>query len=313
MLLLHRGDGFDANFFYHSGVDIDNSFLLVDGRKKTLFVSRLNESLARACFHGKVVVFDDAFAALSRFIKRKTVFFDDSSLSARAAERLEKVCRLKDYSLTLLRMRAVKSKDELSKTRRAVKYTKEILHSLDLKSAKTELGVKKQLLLSTLELGLEPAFEPIVATDRNSSYPHYSPGNKKLGSLVLVDYGVRYGHYCADLSRCFILDGDRKKKTQYEKLQEVFHSLLDVLPEMQTGQNLALEAEKLMQKACFPKMIHSIGHGIGLDIHELPRLSKKYEDKLNGSTIALEPAFYLEKYGMRYEETVHVGKKATIL
>lgn len=314
MLLLHSGEGFNPDFYYHSGLEVDNSFLLLHGARRIIFVPKMNESLARSRFSGRVVAYEDAFASLSGYIKGKKVLFDGRSLSARSAEKLGKLCRLKDCSEELLRMRAVKRKDEVSLICRAVRHTKDLFASLDFKKAKTELDVKKQLLLSTLELGLEPAFDPIVATDRNSAYPHYNPGNKKLGSLVLVDYGVRYRHYCADVTRCFILDGDGEKKKHYERLQGVFHSLLDALPDMKTGNEVAGLADRLLEKENFPKLFHSIGHGVGLAVHEYPRLSLRYKDCISGSVCAIEPAFYLDRYGMRYEDVVYFdGKRARIL
>lgn len=313
-ILLYRGEQFDSNFYYHAGVDIDHSFLLVETGRKTLFVSKLNESLARASFQGHVVLYDDIFAELSKYLKNKTILFDGASVSSKMAERLRKLCKLKDHSIELLRLRAMKKKNEVRKIQRAVIHTKNIFDSLDFKSAKTELDLKKQILLATIELGLEPAFEPIVSTDKNTSYPHYSAGNKKLGSLVLVDYGVKYEHYCSDLTRCFILDGDKKKKKQYETLKSICHSIADALPDMQYGKDIANLSAKLIENSGFPKMIHSIGHGVGLDIHELPRLGVKSEDRIAQSILAIEPAFYLKLYGMRYEETLYFdGRKARIL
>ncbi|MFH0737118.1 MAG: Xaa-Pro peptidase family protein [Candidatus Micrarchaeota archaeon] len=314
MILLYRGEGFDADFYHHSRVDIDHCFFLSDGGRRILFVPKMNEAIARASFRGKVVVYKDAVEALSPFTKRKTVLFDGSSMSARMAKKIGKICRLKDDSQGLLKMRAQKTPDEVSHIRRAVRETKDIFDSLDLESAKTELDLQKQLLSMTLERGLEPAFEPIVASGHNSSFPHYRAGMKKLGGLVLVDYGVRYRHYCADLTRCFILDGDRKKKERYERLQGICHFLADSLPSLGTGKDVAALAEDLMAKAGFPKMIHSIGHGIGLDVHELPSLNRKSEDPLSKAAMAIEPAFYLKGYGMRYEETVwNDGKRARVL
>ncbi|MEW6035534.1 MAG: M24 family metallopeptidase [Candidatus Micrarchaeota archaeon] len=314
MLLLYRGDNFDSNFFHHSGVDIDHSFFLEDGRRRILLTSGMNEAIARRQFRGKVVVYSDAIKTLSKFIRRRTVSYDASSVSARLASRIGKACRLKDCSQELIIGRARKRPDEAAKMRRAVRLTKDIFDSLDLRGAKTELDVHAQLMRQTFGMGIEPAFEPIVATDANTSFPHYRAGKKRLGSLVLVDYGVRYGHYCADLTRCFILDNDRKKTEQYEKLQDICWFLADSLPSLGTGKEVAKLAGDLVAKAGFPKMIHSIGHGVGLDVHEFPRLSEKFEDKLAGSVVALEPAFYLKRYGMRYEETVWTdGKRARIL
>jgi Xaa-Pro dipeptidase len=313
-ILLYRGESFDANFYHHCGLDMDHSFLVVEGAKKTLLVPRMNESLAKASFRGRVAVYTDAMKELAGFIGKRTVLIDGSSISAAMASHLKRFCRLKDYSQGLLLTRAKKRSDEAGCVGLAARYTKEIIASLDFRKAKTELDIKKQLLLATFELGFEPAFDPIVATGRNTSYPHYRGGNRKLDPLVLVDYGVRYRHYCADITRCFILDGDRKKKEQYERLQDVCHFLADALPGLERGKDVARLAEELMARAGFPKMLHSIGHGVGLDIHELPSLGKKSQDKLAGATLAIEPAFYLKDYGMRYEETVWFdGRRTRIL
>jgi len=315
MLLLYRGENFDPNFYYHSGVDIDHSFLLSSGKKRILLTSKMNESLARSSFRGKVLVYTDAFELIKKLAGRKKVSADMLSLSARMAKRLGKVCHLKDASMELLSERARKKPEEVSCIRKAVRHTREVFDSLDFKKAKTELDLKKQILLATLEKGLEQAFEPIVATDRNSSFPHYRASNKKLGSLVLVDYGVKYEHYCSDLTRCFILGRDKRKESEYERLQDVCNSIVDALPELKKGKDVAKFAGKAIARQKFSEMIHSIGHGVGLEIHENPRLGAKSDDKIAGTVLAIEPAFYFpNKYGMRYEETVWFdGKRARIL
>lgn len=313
MLLLHRGESFNANFYYHSGVDIDNSFLLASGRRKALITNTLNAALARDSFQGKVIVAQQPLDEAAKRL-RGAALYDAASMSARLAEKLGRRCRLKDYSAELLSMRARKRPDEVAKIRRAVRETKEIIRSLDFGRAKTESGVRKQLLVAAAERGLEPAFDPIVSSGANTAYPHYRCGNARLRSHVMVDFGVRWGHYCADITRCFILDGNRRKKEEYGKLRSVCHSVIDALPELRTGRAVAAFAAKEMEKAGFPQMIHSIGHGVGLDIHEFPRLGAKYLDATGGAAMAIEPAFYGKRYGMRYEETVHFnGKKATIL
>ena len=314
MLLLYNGEHLDSNFYYHSGCEVDHCFLLTGGKAKTLFVPKMNESLAKAHFRGKVVVYEDALKSLAPYIKNKKVLADFRSINALMAKRLSRFCRLKDHSPELVAMRRAKRKDEVAKVAKAAGYTHQIMDSLDFSKARTELGLKKQILIATMELGLEPAFEPIVSTDRNTAYPHSTPTSKKLGSLVMIDYGVKYQHYCSDITRCFIRHGDRKKKEQYEQLRDVCHSLIDSLPDMKRGRDVAKECESLMMRAGFPKMIHAPGHGVGLDIHELPSLRPKSVCPLAGTMMAIEPAFYLKGYGMRYEETVYFdGKKARIL
>lgn len=313
-LLLYRGESFDPNFFYHSGVDIDHAFYLKSG-SEYLFVPKLNEAYANKHFRGKVITYQDPFFEISKYSKprRSLMHCDFSSISAAMAGRLSGISRISDYSKQLAKMRMRKKPDEISSIRKAARMTREIFASLDFSKAKTELDLEKQIRLMTAEMGLEPAFPPIVATDSSTAFPHYYAGKKKLGSLVMVDYGVRCRHYCSDLTRCFILDGDRKKKQEYEKLQGLFHSIIDKIPEQETGGQLARVSASLVEKAGFPKMIHSIGHGVGLEVHELPRLSTKSKEPIAGSVLAIEPAFY-KSYGMRFEETVYYdGKKVRIL
>jgi Xaa-Pro aminopeptidase len=314
MLLLYRGEDFNANFFHAGGVDIDHSFLLIGGGRKTILVSKMNEAIARAQFRGRVIVYSDAMKSLSKSLRGRTVNFDASSISCRMASHIKKFCKLSDYSQELLRARSLKTRAEAALVRRAVKETKDIFDSLDFKAAKTENGLHKQLLLLTLERGLEPAFTPIVSSGANTAYPHYTASSKKLGPLIMIDYGVRYKHYCADITRCFIRDNDLKKKEQYERLQDICYFMADALPGLECGKDAAILAQELITQAGFPKMPHAIGHGVGLDIHEFPRLGLKSDDRIAGATLAIEPAFYLKRYGMRFEETVWFdGRKVRIL
>ena len=314
MLLLYQGEAPDANFRYHAGVDIDHAFLLEGDKKKTLLVHKMNAEIAKATFRGKVVVYQDAIAELSKLLRGRTILYDSFSMSAHLAHKLARFGRLKDHSEELAKMRMVKRPDEVSKISKAAKATKEIIDSLEIDRGMSELEIKKQLLIGTFERGLDLAFDPIVAADQNTSYPHYRGGRKRIGSLLLVDFGVKYEGYCSDITRCFILGGDRKKKEQYEKLQDICWFLADSLPQMRKGKEVSALANDLMAKAGFPKLIHSIGHGVGLEVHEHPGLGPKSKDPIAKAAMAIEPAFYLPRYGMRYEETVYNdGKKARVL
>ena len=311
-MLLYRGETFNPNFFYFSGMDTDHSFYLKG--KNMLFVPALNGELAKKTFGGRVVVYRDPFKELKKHVKGKTLRSDFSSLNLRLATRLKRFCHLKDYTEEMFEIRAKKKKPEISNIKKAARLTREIFGMLDFKNAKTELDIERQLRVATAELGLEPAFDPIVATDSSSSFPHYFAKRKKLGSMVLIDYGLRFNHYCSDLTRCFFLDKDKKKMSEYEKLQDICHTICDELPSLRNGRQVAELSARLIERAGFPKPPHAIGHGVGLNIHEYPRLSSKWTDNIKGTVMAIEPAFYLKRYGMRFEQTIHFdGKKARVL
>ncbi len=314
-ILLYRGESFNANFYYYSKVDVDYAFLLSDKDRQTLFVPRLNEALAREQFDGKVIVYEKWDEALKKELKGKRIFIDGAAISMRLFEKLSKFCKPTDASEKIAASRAVKNNEEVAKIARAAKITKEIFDSIDFSKMRTELDVKRFLLRETLEQNVEPAFEPIVATDRNASFPHYRAGNVKLGNMVLIDYAVKYEYYCADLTRCFFLNNSQENKkyeAQYESLKEITNKIVANLKRFKTGKEVALYSEKLMKEYKLPAMIHSVGHGIGLEVHEAPRLGKKSKDKIANTTLAIEPAVYFKDYGLRYEETVD-AKNARVL
>ena len=302
-ILLYRGEHFDSNFFYSSGVDLDHSFFLSNPR--VLFVPKLNFTLARRLFSGRVIAYSNVSEVLGKFIRKKQIRMlgtDFRSLPVSAYKKLSKLARLKDYSEQFLLVRAKKRKNEISKIRKAVQFSKKIFSELEsrIHHMKTESDVRSFLLTRTLELGLEPAFEPITASGSNSRFPHYQSGNNaKLHDMVLVDYGVRYEHYCSDLTRCFFLKHGTKAEKTYLVMQEMFADIIDNFPDFVSGKGLAVFTEKLYAKHSLPLPPHSIGHGIGLDVHEYPRLSKRYKDLLVGTTMAIEPSAYFNSFEKR--------------
>ena len=316
VLFLYRGENFDADFYYFSGVDIDHAFFVQKGEERFLLVPKMNEALARKSFSGKVIACTDFVGELKKIVRGK-MLVNSHSISASLYQKLSKYFRLEDASAMIYEKRMKKKNHELACVSKAARITKEIFNSIDFSRCKTELEVKKYLLRETLERGLEQAFEPIVATDKNSSYPHYKSGDVKLGSIVLIDYGVRYKKYCSDLTRCFFLKNDnlaKEAKMNYDKLLLIFDEIMDNFPDFENGGDVAKFTKKLFVKYKLPSMIHSIGHGVGLDVHELPRLGEKSKDKLKNTILAIEPAVYFKGYGIRFEETVYFdGKRARVL
>jgi Xaa-Pro aminopeptidase len=310
--LLYRGEHFNANFFHYSGVDIDHSFLIVEGKHQTLLTPKMNLREAAATFKGTVIPYQDVFKELKKLL-RGNVGIDGMHVGFSITERLKKFCKPQDVSRELLVARMRKSESEISKIKNAVKETKGIFKSLKIKRGTTEAQIKRQLLLGTLERGLVPAFEPIVAADSNSSFPHYKTGHARVNEMVLVDYGVRYKNYCADITRCFFVKKDSKKREAYKKVQDIFDNTIEQLPKLKSAKELAAYSAKLFKKSKLPELPHAIGHGIGLEVHEFPRLGKKSTDKLAGSTFAIEPSAYFHDFGVRYENTVYFdGKKVEV-
>ncbi|MCP4648174.1 MAG: M24 family metallopeptidase [bacterium] len=314
--ILHRGEKFNANFFYQSGVDIDHSFLLISKERRVLLVSEMNKEYAESLFSGEVISYSkNPSESISKILKKSEVLgLDFRSLPSALYVRLSKdYKKTKDISEELAEARSMKGKKEISIMKKATKLSKTIIDAAGEHPESTEKETAKELILSTYSAGAGPAFKPIVSSGKHTSYPHSIPTKKKLSSPLLIDYGTRMDKYNSDITRCFLLSREQKKI--YNKLKRISSSLIDQIPNLETGAEFAKLAKVLYKKEGLQHPPHSIGHGIGLEVHEKPSFSLKSKDSLVGATFTIEPSVYFKgEYGLRHENVVYFdGKKATFL
>ena len=166
------------------------------------------------------------------------------------------------------------------------------------------------------------SFDPIVAINENSAKPHALPSKKKLNyqDLILVDAGLKYKRYCSDRTRTSPFSQEisfsKNQKFGSKKEQKIYDTVLKAQEEAIKRVKPGIKAKKVdqaarevIEKAGFGKFfIHSTGHGVGLDIHELPYISKTSEIILEENMIfTIEPGIYLPtKFGVRIEDMVRV-------
>lgn len=157
------------------------------------------------------------------------------------------------------------------------------------------------------------AFSPIVAFNEHSSQPHYdSKGNSPLrrGSLVLLDFGARVNGYCADMTRVVFVGKPKPEwVAAYTTVLASQQKVLDLLSSGERdGATLDAAAREVIAEADLPPYPHGLGHGVGLDIHEAPRLSVKKKEILeDGEVFSVEPGVYLPgRYGIRIEDLVRL-------
>lgn len=156
------------------------------------------------------------------------------------------------------------------------------------------------------------SFDTIVAFGENGSVPHHETGMRKLkfGDPVLIDFGCKFGGYCSDCTRTFLFGDDKK----HEEFKEIYahvltaHELVkEKLVAGMTGRaGDAIARDYLESKGLGKYFTHSLGHGIGLQIHEYPSLSPRGEDTIeNGMVFSDEPGVYLAgKIGIRIEDSL---------
>lgn len=214
------------------------------------------------------------------------------------------------------KLRMIKREDEIKNIRAAAKLTDQCF---DFILEKIKPGVTEGIIAWEIESfikthGSQLAFSPIVAFGKNSSMPHYQPAEScKLtaDSLILLDFGAKVNGYCSDMTRTvFIGKPETKWVTAYETVLAAQQKALECLtgpgPVTRSGTIADRLARKAIKKANFPTYSHSLGHGVGLDIHETPRLTIKKDQELKANmVVTVEPGIYIEgQYGVRIEDLI---------
>ncbi len=156
------------------------------------------------------------------------------------------------------------------------------------------------------------SFDTIIAFGEGSSVPHHRTGERKLkfGDVILMDFGCRYGGYCSDCTRTFLFGDDGKHedfKTAYSHVLRAHEAAKAGITCGMSGREADSVARSVLaQEGLAQYFTHSLGHGIGINIHEFPRLSPSSNDVLlNGMVFSDEPGIYLRgKFGIRIEDTV---------
>ncbi|MEM3625526.1 MAG: M24 family metallopeptidase [Candidatus Bilamarchaeaceae archaeon] len=312
-ILIYNGDTLNPNFYYYSKLGITHAFLILDGQKKTIITNVLNRGLKNG-FNGDFVIAEDIFEETKKRLGKK--FRVDSSIPLRIYKKICGKDFAEDATDELYKRRAKKTKKEISKIKKAVRFTLDIIEKFSRCENKSEKEIAEEIILETYKNGLEPAFLPIVATGKNASTPHALCTRKKIEDYVLIDYGVKYKKYCADVTRCYFFDTEKGKKLKekYETLKKISETIVEKCGKMKSSKEISEYYQMLNKKAGFPAPLHSIGHGIGLEVHEYPRFGKKYNDDIIQTTFTIEPGVYTKEYGLRYENTVyHDGKRIVVL
>ncbi len=159
------------------------------------------------------------------------------------------------------------------------------------------------------------AFETIVAFNEHSAFPHHIPEGKKLtkNSVALMDFGCSVGHYMSDFTRTTFFGKPTAEFTKiYKIVQEAQRAGIAAVREGVTAETIDTACRNVIRKYDYEKyFIHSTGHGVGLDIHELPYVGAGSKTVLkSGMIITVEPGIYLpKKFGVRIEDTLLVTKK----
>jgi Xaa-Pro aminopeptidase len=223
--------------------------------------------------------------------------------------------RLKPLAGVVETLRAVKTPEELAIIRRAVELNSEVFETClrRLGPGRTERGIADEIEFEMRRRGGEkPAFDTIVAAGRHSAYPHARPTLNLLtrNEFIIIDQGVILDGYSSDMTRTVVLGGlGREGRRVYEAVLEAQQAAIQAVRAGIPAATVDRQARMVLQKHGLEKaFVHSTGHGVGLEVHEPPRLGRGEKTRLeSGMVITIEPGVYLEGLGgVRIEDMVVV-------
>ncbi|RRS30048.1 MAG: X-Pro aminopeptidase [Epsilonproteobacteria bacterium (ex Lamellibrachia satsuma)] len=328
--------------YYECGYSCDNALYLRFG-KEAFFITDSRYTIdAKANVKGaKVVINGDLYGTAVELLKKakvKKVVFDPKEWSVAGFERvsnLKKVTFKAELNFSH-KKRIVKSDEELKILGKAAKLGAKAFNALAKEFGKKGFGEDEFTLTYKAKSILgnfgkyELSFDPIVAVNENAAKPHAMPTKKKLkkGDLLLVDAGLKYKRYCSDRTRTVEVDKNFKFNTKQtfksKKIQKAYDTVLKAHDNAIAKARSGMKAKKvdaltrdIITKAGFGEYyVHSTGHGVGLDIHEMPYISAKSDTVIeDGMVYTIEPGIYIpDEFGIRIEDMVAmVNGKALVL
>jgi Xaa-Pro aminopeptidase len=242
----------------------------------------------------------------------RRVGFEQDNLTVAQFEAFKR--KMEPVTGLIERLRVVKDAAEIEKIRASV-----LSNSAALEAAlkRFRIGMKESELAAEIDyqnrkLGAEaPSFDTIVAAGERAALPHAQPGATKIGpGILLIDMGAFRDGYASDMTRMVhIGPATPKYKQAYRAVLEAQLAAIDAVKPGATTNAVDRAARGTLKRHGLEReFVHSTGHGLGLEIHELPRIGRKDKTKLEaGMAITIEPGVYIEGWGgIRIEDTVLV-------
>jgi Xaa-Pro aminopeptidase len=246
--------------------------------------------------------------------------FEAANLTCAQFEQLSKEAgnslQLKPAGDLIEELRVVKDRGEIEAIRSAGRVTAEVFAEMlpHVRPGVTEQDLAAEIEYRMRKKGAEgAAFETIVASGPRSAYPHARPSSKALqeSELVIFDLGAILGGYAADMTRTVCLgEPNRRVRNLYSAVLKAQRGAVRSVQDKASAGEIDSAARRILAKHGLARYFtHSTGHGVGLEIHERPRLGKGETTCLrSGAVVTVEPGVYLEGLGgIRIEDTVLVG------
>lgn len=258
--------------------------------------------------------------------KLSSIAIEEDNLTYSEYKSIKKIVkRIKGIDLSCLR--AIKTEDEITNIKKACRIADNAFSSIikELTIGITEKEIANKIEMFIKSSGAEISFSPIVAFGKNSALPHHVSSKTKLrqNQIVLLDFGAKANNYCSDMSRTiFFGKADNKFIKMYDTVLSAQKESIKCVASA-LARNKKIYANKIDDAARkyilnngYPNIPHSVGHGIGIEVHESPFISKYINTQIKpGMVFSIEPGIYDPTYGgIRIEDLVLIkGKKLELI
>jgi Xaa-Pro aminopeptidase len=311
-----------ADLLYLTGLELSKGRLLVSSHEATLFVDGRYYERAKKAAPCQVKLWDE-----QKELNLKKMGFDSAAVSYEGYLSLQKYFKgveLIACPSPLKQQRVIKEENEITALKKAADLTKRgIEHVRHL----FKEGITEEELAFEFEFFCRKAgashlsFDSIIAFGENSAYPHYRAGKAKLkkGDVVLVDVGAVIDNYHGDMTRIFYFGDPDPKVVRLEKLvrEAQNKAIAQIKPGVILGTLDQIVQDEFDRANVKPLYTHSLGHGVGLETHEFPRIRFDGEDKdvviEAGMVFTIEPGLYQPGVGgIRIEDMILVTKEGHV-
>lgn len=328
--------------YYECGYSCDNALYLSLGSEAYFITdSRYTLDANEHVKQAHIIINGDLYGEAVKLLKHakiKKIVFDPKEWTVDGFERIRSKVKLEfkavlDFSH---KKRIIKSDEELKILAKAARLGAKAFKHLAKEFRKNGFG-KDEYTLTHMAKGIlsdfgqyELSFDPIVAINKNAAKPHAMPTETRLekNDLLLVDAGLKYKRYCSDRTRTIQADKylmfDTNQSYKRKKIQKAYDTVLkahdNAIAKVRSGmkaKQVDALTRDIITKAGFGEYyVHSTGHGVGLDIHEMPYISSKSDTVIeDGMVYTIEPGIYIpDAFGIRIEDMVAmVDGKAVVL
>ncbi len=316
-VLLSTYDAEDPSFFYATQLEgvFENSFAVLNLRSKKISViaPKLEEETVKRQMKENKIKADiliyssrkELEAHLQSTIRVRVLGLNYKKIPLKAFDMIKKLTTAKfvDVSDEISRARAIKEKSEIDKIKKSAEIAQKALERTIpfIEPGMTESELAAKLEYEMRRLGAVPSFATICAFGENSSQPHYVTSNRKLkkGNFILIDFGAKYKNYCSDITRTFVMGKMNEKQREIiETVKQAQEIGIENLIEGEQASKSHIEAQTLIDKKFKGKFIHTLGHSLGIEVHDGQRLYTTSSFMLEKNMVfTIEPGIYIQKFG----------------